>query len=313
MRIVSLLPSATEILCLLGLEDQLVGVTNECDFPPSVSRIAKVTRTLIPADAASGQIDQLVREQLRTRNALYALDLPVLERVRPDLIVTQTLCGVCAVEACEVEAAADSLANRPRVVQLEPRSLGGVLEAVARVGEAAGVADAARREIARLQSRIDAVARRSKAVVARPRVALLEWIDPPFSAGHWSPELVRLAGGREVLGREGRPSRVLSWDEVVAADPEVLVLACCGYRLPRTLGDVPILRRQTGWPTLACVRNRRVYAVDGSAYFNRPGPRLVDSLEILAHAIHPDTHPPAAGAEPAQRLSPAELSGKGNG
>jgi iron complex transport system substrate-binding protein len=307
MRIVSLLPSATEIVCDLGLGDDLVGVTHECDHPRFVADLPKVTRTLIPHDAISRDIDALVRERLKTQKALYTLDLPTLERLRPDLIVTQALCDVCAVAEAEVTAAACSLPGRPRVINLEPMSLEDVLDTLRAVGRAAGVAGRSETVIADLRQRTDAVAARSERVAARPRVVLLEWLDPPFSCGHWSPELVRLAGGDEVIGRAGRPSRTLAWEEVVAARPDVLFIACCGFSLPRTLADVPGLRARPGWADLPAVRAGRVYVTDGNAYFSRPGPRLVDSLELLAHALHPDIHPLPPGPPAARRLTPREL------
>ena len=311
MRIVSLLPSATEIVCTLGLEEQLVGVTHECDFPESVCRLPKVTRTLIPTDTASAEIDRLVVERMSGGRALYTLDVPTLESLRPDLIVTQSLCGVCAVAEREVEAAACALPGNPRVVNLEPASLADVLASIRTVAAAADVADRADEVIAALQQRIDAVVRRRASVGGRPRMMLLEWIDPPYTCGHWSPELVRLAGGVEGLGREGEPSRRASWDEILAWQPEVLVVACCGFNVERTLGDLPILTARPGWSELPCVRDDRVYIVDGSAYFSRPGPRLVDSLEILADVLHPEPSAPrpraaalrnlaAIGAAPAQ-------------
>lgn len=291
MRIVSLLPSATEIVCALGLEEHLVGVTHECDFPPSVRRLPAVTRTLIPADATSGEIDALVRARLTTGGALYTLDLPVLEALRPDLIVTQALCDVCAVAEQEVRAAACALPGGPRVINLEPQRLADVFAAIRQVARAAGVEAAADIVVARLEARVAAVTARGAGIARRPRVALLEWLDPPFCCGHWSPELVRLAGGVEGLGREGHPSRTLEWDEVRAWAPEVVVIACCGYSVERTLRDLPALWRLPAWDGLPAVRAGRVYLVDGSHYFSRPGPRLVDSLEILAHALHPDVHP----------------------
>ena len=291
MRIVSLLPSATEIVCALGLGEQLVGVTHECDWPAFVLGLPKVTRTLIPHDATTRRIDDLVRERLRTQRALYTLDLTVLEALCPDVIVTQALCDVCAVAEEEVRAAACSLPGHPRVVNLEPATLAQVLDSIAQVAAATGTEDRAKAVIQGLGARIDAVAARTESLRDRPRVALLEWIDPPFSCGHWSPELVRLAGGVEGIGREGRPSRTLRWDEVVAWGPEVLCIACCGFTVERTLQDVEILRGYPGWKDLPCVRARRVHVVNGSHYFSRPGPRLVDSLEILGHALHPDVHP----------------------
>jgi iron complex transport system substrate-binding protein len=288
VRIVSLLPSATEIVCSLGLEEQLVGVTHECDFPASVRRLPKVTQTLLPADAESAEIDRLVVERISTGQALYTLDMTALEALRPDLIVTQSLCGVCAVAEGEVQTAACTLPGRPRVVNLEPTSLDDVLASMRTVAATANVADRAADVVARLQRRVDAVAARTTEVGRRPRTLLLEWIDPPFTCGHWSPELVRLAGGVEGLGREREPSRRARWEEIVTWQPHVLVIACCGFDVERTLRDLPILTAQPGWSDLPCVRDDRVYVVDGSAYFSRPGPRLVDSLEILADLLHPD-------------------------
>ena len=306
MRIVSLLPSSTEIICLLGLEDQLVGVTHECDYPPRVLDLPKVTKTLIPHDAGSHQIDELVRERLKTQKALYTLDMPVLEQLQPDLIVTQALCDVCAVAEEEVREAACSLPGMPRVVNLEPKCLSEVFDCIRLVGEATGRKEHATTVSAALQNRVDAVAQRSADISDPPRVVLLEWIDPPFSCGHWSPELVRLAGGCEVIGVEGEPSRTLEWQEVATADPEALFIACCGFNLGRTLQDLPILRSYPGWQSLNCVKSNRVYVVDGSAFFSRPGPRLVDSLEILANALHPEIHPLPSDLPPARRLTAKE-------
>lgn len=296
MKIVSLLPSATEIICSLDLADQLVGVTHECDYPPDVRSLPKVTQTLIPTDATSAQIDALVRERMANERALYTLDMPELERLAPDLIVTQALCDVCAVAEAEVQAAACKLPGAPRVVNLEPQLLGEVLASIPQVAAAAGVPERAGPVVAALQARIDAVVNRTRNIASRPRVMVLEWIDPPFSSGHWTPELVEMAGGVEGLGRSGLPSETTPWEKILAWRPEVLVIACCGFSVERTLEDLPILEAQPGWSELPCVLNDRVYVIDGSAYFSRPGPRLVDSLEILAHALHPDVHPrPAAG------------------
>jgi iron complex transport system substrate-binding protein len=302
MRIVSLLPSATEMICALGLEGQLVGVTHECDFPESVRRLPKVTRTLIPTDAPSAEIDRLVRERLQTNRALYTLDMPALQELRPDLIVTQALCDVCAVAEEEVRAAACALPRGPRVINLEPRTLSDVFAAIRELAKAAGVDQKADEVVGQLTARVEAVVARATGLRHRPRVALLEWLDPPFSCGHWSPELVRLAGGVEGLGREGQPSRTLHWDEIVASRPEVVFVACCGFGIERTLADIPLLESVPGWHDLPAVRAERVYVTDGSHYFNRPGTRLVDSLEILAHALDPDVHPLPAGLPPPVRL-----------
>ncbi len=303
MRIVSLLPSATEIVCALGLGDQLVGVTHECDYPSVVRDLPKVTRTLIPHDASSEAIDGLVRERLKTERALYSLDLPTLEQLRPDLIVTQALCDVCAVAESEVTAAAGRLPGQPKVVNLEPTCLEEVFECLQLVGSAAGVESMAGEVVARLRHRVEQVANVGRDLTARPGVVVLEWIDPPFCSGHWTPELVRLAGGRELIGKEGQPSRTTPWQEIVDANPEVLVIACCGFDTERARRDLPILASYPSIERLACVRTGNVYVMDGNAYFNRPGPRLVDSLEILAHVLHPRVYPLPSTAEPVVRIT----------
>jgi iron complex transport system substrate-binding protein len=313
VRIVSLLPSATEIICALGLEDRLVGVTHECDFPASVQQLPKVTRTLIPTEASSGGIDRLVRERLQTNRALYTLDLPVLHGLRPDLIVTQALCDVCAVAEDEVRTAACMLPGSPRVINLEPQTLSDVLASIRQVAAAAGVDRQADEAIRGLTARVETVVARTAALQRRPRVALLEWLDPPFSCGHWSPELVRLAGGVEGLGQEGRPSRTLCWDDVLTWQPEIVFIACCGFSVERTLCDLPAVQGVPGWQGMPAVRSGRVYVTNGSHYFSRPGPRLVDSLEILAHALHPDVHPLPAGLPVPVRLHKSAVVNRASG
>ncbi len=291
MRIISLLPSATEIIYALGLGDQLVGVSHECDFPMAVQRLPKVTRALIPTEASSRDIDRLVRECLQSSKALYALDFSKLEELKPDVIVTQALCDVCAVAEDEVRSAACRLPTLPRVINLEPQTLDDVFVEIGRVGETLGVSRKAEEVVSELKARVEKIAARTEKLAARTRVAFLEWLDPPFSGGHWSPELVRLAGGQDGLNREGSRSRTLSWDEVFGLQPDVVFVACCGYPIQRALGDVVRLGSIPGWMQMPAVVSGRVYVADGSQYFNRPGPRLVDSLEILAHALHPEVHP----------------------
>jgi len=305
MRIVSLLPSATEIICALGLGSDLVGVTHECDYPAFVKYLPKVTQTLIPHDASSHDIDALVRERLKTNLALYTLNMPVLESLKPYLLVTQALCDVCAVASDEVESAACALPGRPRVINLEPSSLEEVLECLAQVGEAVGRADRAAAVIASLRARIAAVSERTERLSPeqRPRVAFLEWIDPLFNAGHWNPALIELAGGIDILGAAGQPSRTTAPEQLIDSRPDVLFIACCGFAVERTLQDLPILAQLPGWTDLPCVRTGRVYVSDGSAYFSRPGPRLVDSLEMLANALHPETHPLSDGLAPATAVA----------
>jgi iron complex transport system substrate-binding protein len=288
MRIVSLLPSATEIICLLGLREQLVGVTRECDFPKSVLELPKVTRTSIPRDATSAQIDEMVRQRVGGNLALYQLDEPTLAALHPDLIVTQTLCDVCAVDESAVRAAACAMPWGPRVVTQNPSSLEDVFDSIHEIAAAVGAQERAETAVAALKRRVAAVASRISAVKARPTVVFLEWIDPLFCGGHWNPQLVDLAGGIELLGILGKPSHTIDWDQLRQADPDVLFIACCGFTTERARQDLPILRAKPGWADLKAVRTGRIYLTDGSAYFNRPGPRLVDSLEILAGALHPD-------------------------
>ncbi len=305
MKIVSLLPSATEIICALGLENELVGVTHECDYPPFVKALPKVTATLIPHNASSREIDLLVRERLATQAALYSLNMPVLEQLQPDLIVTQALCDVCAVAEAEVRSAACALPGQPKIINLEPMTLSEVFDTMRLVGEACGIGDKAEVVIAGLQTRVNAVANRTMSIpeTSRPRVGFLEWIDPPFCPGHWNPELITLAGGKDVLGQANCPSRTLAWQEIVTAQPEVLFVSLCGFDVERSLHDIPILQSQPGYANLPAAQSNQVYVTDGNAYFSRSGPRLVESLEILAHTLHPDIHPAPISAPRAAQVN----------
>lgn len=289
MRIVSLLPAATEIVGVLGQLDGLVGVSHECDYPPEVNAKPRVTHCPIhEAGLSSAEIDRWVRETLASTGTLYSLDEPLLRRLEPDIILTQRLCDVCAVGFGSVQAFAATLPNHPQVVNLEPSSLADIFENVRSVGRVLGVSERADAAVAALAGRVGAVQARLAHVADRPRCFLMEWIDPPFCSGHWGPELVALAGGTDPLGRLGEDSTRIRWESVLDAQPDVIVLACCGHRPQRTISDLPILRAYPGWDRLPAVRQGRVYVVDGSAYFSRPGPRIVDSLEILAEVIHPE-------------------------
>lgn len=293
MKIVSLLPSATEIICILGLENSLVGVTHECDYPPSVAQLPKVTHSHISPHAASKDIDHQVREHLIDNRGLYSLNRELLRELEPDLIVTQALCDVCAVAAEEVHAAASELPGPPRVLNLEPALLEDVFDTLLCVGRACEISTIAESVVYRLRARVNRVRELTDSNLdneSRPKVAFLEWIDPLFSSGHWNPALIEWAGGRDYFGSPGQPSSTLDWKNVLDENPDVLFIACCGYPTHRALQDIPILEQKPGWLDLKCVQNHRVYVADGNAYFSRPGPRLVDSLEILAHALHPDIH-----------------------
>jgi iron complex transport system substrate-binding protein len=264
-----------------------------------------VTKSLIPADASSKQIDTMVRERVKSDQALYALDLDCLRQLEPELIVTQALCDVCAVAESEIVKAVETLPRNPRVINLEPSCLEDVFAGIQQVANATDCEHRGEAYVTSLRQRMQTVANRSETILHRPTTMLLEWIDPPFSAGHWSPELVHLAGGREVIGVAGQRSITIPWDTIVAADPEVLIIACCGYDVKRALQDIPILSTYQDWTSLSSVKAGQVYVVDGSAYFSRPGPRLLDSLEILAHTLHPAIHPLPAGLPPATAVNPS--------
>ncbi len=303
VRVISLLPAATEIVASLGMLDSLVGVSHECDYPAEVNRKPRVTRCEIHgAGLPSAEVDRWVRERLRTSGTLYTMDEDLVRRLRPDAILTQRLCDVCAVAYGTVARFAATLPGPPRVVNLEPSSLDDILQDIRAVGEALAVPERADAVVAALVGRIEAVRQRACGVPRR-RCVLLEWIDPPFCTGHWGPELVEIAGGVEPIGRRGSDAVAISWDAVLQASPDVLVVACCGYSVERTLADLPILRSRPGFGSLPAAQRGEVYVVDGSAYFSRPGPRIVDSLEILAHTLHPDVHPLPAGLPPPMRVS----------
>lgn len=299
MRIVSLLPSATEIVCALGLADDLVAVTHECDYPPEARAKPAITASALTPGDDSATIDRLVAGSLHAHRGIYTLDQRKLEEARPDLILTQELCDVCAVSYSEVQRAARILPGETPIVSLEPNTLGDILETIRLVGRLTGRDAAATDLVARLQARIDAVAACARTAAKRPRVYCMEWIDPPFRAGHWIPKMVRLAGGKEVLGREGVPSTRVSWDDIAAAAPEIVVVMPCGFDTARTLRELAAVREKPQWQELPAVQHGTVWATDGSAYFARPGPRMIDGLEILAHALHPNLFP----APPAHDLT----------
>jgi iron complex transport system substrate-binding protein len=304
LRIVSLLPSATEIVCALGLQENLVGITHECDYPPAVKGKPVVTSSLLPAPyrdenaegeeemepLSAGEIDARVREALTAGESLYRIDLDLLRSLKPDLLLTQGLCDVCAVTHQAVVAAADALGSTAQVLDLAPTSLAGVLATFRQVGDAMGREREAVALTALTEARWGVVRERAAATAEHPRTLLLEWPDPPFSAGHWNPELLALAGGVGGPWDEaGVPSRTLSWDEVREFGPEMLVLLACGFDAYRALDEAYALMDAPGWFDLPAVRQGECYAVDGNAYFNRPGPRLAESAEILATILHPET------------------------
>jgi len=287
VRIVSLLPAATDLVVTLGLAGDLVGRTHECDWPPGeLEHAAVVTRTALAGGLTSREISTAVAaDRAHAGSALYALDEAALAALHPDLIITQELCEVCAVSYGQVAAAVRVADTGPRLVSLEPATLAEVLGTLTTVGGLTGRSAEAAAALADAERRLAAISR-AVAGRRRPRVVVLEWLDPVWPVGHWVPDQVAAAGGTEVLGVAGAHTEPVQWDAVVAAAPEVLVLAPCGFPPERTLAELPALTARPGWSSLPAVRSGRVWVVDGPAYFNRPGPRVVRGVEILAHLLH---------------------------
>ena len=302
MRICSLLPGATEIAYLLGLGDQSVGVTQECDYPPDAKQKPIVVRSVIdPNLMSSEEIDRKVGELLQAGKGLYSIDEQRFMEAAPDVILTQGLCEVCALDYHEVAKAAQSLPRAPLIVSLNPHSLGDILDDIARVGAATQRESAAKEIIEALRRRVDAVGVREPRY--RPRAVCLEWFDPLYVAGHWVPEIVALAGGIDVLGRQGEASFKIEWRQVVEARPDVILLMPCGFDVRRTVREATPLRSLEGWENLSAVRTGNVYALNGNAYFSRPGPRLVNGLEILARILHAEGANLALSLADAARLN----------
>lgn len=298
-RIVSLLPSATEIVAALGLADQLVGISHACDYPPEIRDRPRLTRTARPSAATSRAIDAAVQAQQAGSESLDTLDAALLADLAPDLILTQGRRDVCAVSHGLVGQTLPRLPSNPRVLALSPTHLADVLSTIKTIGDFTGSQPRARTLIGALRTRLDHVALKTAAVERPPRVVCLEWLDPPWTAGHWVPELVGLAGGLDGLATPGLPSRRASWPEIAAAAPEIVVLMPRGFNLDHTLSEVARTHWPAAWWSLPAVRDRRVWAVEASAYFNRPGPRLATGLEILAPILHPrrfGAAPPSAAS-----------------
>jgi iron complex transport system substrate-binding protein len=294
MRIVSLVPSATEMLFALGLGSDVIAVTHECDYPAAARELPKITRDVLPPGLSAAQIDAAVKERTLAGESIYELDTEMLQDLRPDLIVTQALCSVCAVSYDDVRAVAEELESRPQVISLDPHTVGEVLGDARTLAQATDRKDAAVELVRDAAARIDRVRVATRKARRRPRVAALEWLDPPFAAGHWTPQLIEYAGGEDVLGFAGEQSEERSWQEVTASQPDVVIVMPCGY-------DAEIAHREAEMhrDELAAIGAGEVVAVDAASYFSRPGPRIVDGLELLASILHPELFPEA----PAQALT----------
>ena len=291
-RIVSLLPAATEIAAALGLMDQVVGVSHECDFPKQANNRPRVTDCAVHnAALTSGQVDEWVRRALCEHGTIYTIDETLLRKLQPDVILTQKLCDVCAVGYGTVAKLAETLPGPVQVVNLEPASLADIFDDIWRVGRTCDVLERAEDLIASLSRRVEDVRQRAARITKRPRCFLMEWVDPPFCSGHWGPELVDIAGGFDPLGRKRQPSAEIEWQDVLDARPEVFVLALCGYGIERGRRDYELLRSLPSFNSLPAAQSGQIYLVDAGAYFARPGPRIVDSLEILAGILHPQEFP----------------------
>ncbi|HZW58224.1 MAG TPA: cobalamin-binding protein [Nitrososphaerales archaeon] len=292
--IITTLPSATEIVCLLGLEDKLVGVTHECDYPPSVRKEKVVMKSIFDSTRMNSRdIDDQVIKHVRNGRSIYEIDEGSLQELKPDLVITQELCEACATPLQVIAKSIAKIRPKPKVLSLSPHSLEDILYNIIEVGNESGVADRAKKVASSLAARIDGV--KSKCFenpdLARPSVFCLEWLDPLYCCGHWVPEIVGYAGGREILRRAGEPSFVTEWDKVVELDPEVIFVTVCGYHVERTLSEISTLTQKQNWNGLRAVKNGRVYVLDSPAYFSRSGPRLVDGLEIMAALLHPTLFP----------------------
>jgi iron complex transport system substrate-binding protein len=289
-RIVSLIASSTEIVHALGFIDQLVGRSHECDYPPAIQALPVCTAPKFNPDGTSYEIDQRVKAILQGALSVYRVNADLLDQLAPDIIITQSQCEVCAVSLKEVEAAAGQLIrSQPHIVSLAPNALADVWEDIQRVAETLEASERGTTLIAQLKHRMAGIAQQAQALAERPTVACLEWIEPLMAAGNWMPELVELAGGQNLFGAAGKHAPWMTWPELKAQDPDVIVVLPCGYDLPKTREEMPALTTRPDWSTLKAVRNQRVYLTDGNQYFNRPGPRLVESLEILAEVLHPQT------------------------
>ena len=287
-RIVSLLPGATEIICALGLGECLVGRSHECDFPAEVRRLPACTVSQVDVTAASKAIDHQIKSLIRDALSIYRVDAIRLQALRPDFVLTQAQCEVCAISLPEIEkAVAGWLGTKPRIISFSPQCLADVWSEILAVAEVLGVVERGAALIKQLDLRMADVIEKAAHAPRAPSVACIEWLDPLMAAGNWVPELVELAGGLNLFGEAGQHSPWLNWEAVLEHDPEIIVAMPCGFDLARTRHEMPALIQRLDWEKLRAVRNRRVYLTDGSRFFNRPGPRLVESLEILAEIIHP--------------------------
>ncbi|MBS1524586.1 MAG: cobalamin-binding protein [Bacteroidetes bacterium] len=287
-RVISLLPAATEIVCALGLESSLVGRSHECDFPPLVTDLPVCSEANIPDGLSSSAIDTRVKELLSDALSVYTVKRDVIKRLQPDVIITQAQCEVCAVSLKEVEEALENyLKKNTRIISLQPANLEDIFGDIRQVAEALDAKASAEKLLEDLQERVDIIRHKLKFADTRPTVACIEWLEPLMVSGNWVPELVGIAGGMPVLAKSGKHSPYVQWKDILSADPDVIIAMPCGFAIERTMKEIDTLLQRPGFADLKAVKNNRLYIADGNRYFNRPGPRIVDSIEILAEIIHP--------------------------
>ena len=309
-RIVSFLPSATEMACALGLTDQLLGITHECDYPPQITGKPVVVRNVLPIESMSqAEIDVAVTQRLRDGQSLYRVEETLMQDIAPDLILTQDLCQVCAPSGNEISQLLTSLPSKPQVLWLTPKNIEEIFDNLRELGEATGRTEMAETLIADGRARLAKIESATRALVSRPRVFCMEWMDPVYCCGHWVPEMVRIAGGFDKIGREGSDSVRVRWDDVLEWKPEVLIVMPCGFDLKKTFNEAQRLMAYPGWDDLPAVRNGCVYTVDANSYFARPGPRVIEGTELLAHLLHPELFEWKGPADAFQRLTgPSAIS-----
>lgn len=288
MKIVSLLPSATEIVYLLNLQEHLVGVSHECDFPAGALGKPAVTNSKINKNLSSQEIDLAVKQLLKNGESLYGLDEQMLEEIRPDIILTQELCTVCAVSATTVARVVHNLSFKTEVINLEPHNVEDIFSNIMTVAKICGVEERGRNVVRHLRNRVEYVKTTAERAQYIPTLFCMEWINPPFAAGHWNPEIAEIAGGKDLLSRKNFPSRQVSWNELSDFNPEKIVLMVCGFNIERTAAELEVLQNHSTWSSLRAVKENEVYVADGNSFFARPGPRIVDSLEMLAQVLHPE-------------------------
>ncbi len=302
-RIVSLIASATEIVHALDLTPHQVGRSHECDYPDEIRALPVCTTPSFPVDGTSAEVDARVKQQLANALSVYEVFPDQLERLQPTHVITQTQCRVCAVSLEDVERAlAGSVSSRPKLVSLVPNALADIWSDIRLVADACGVGAKGKQVVSRLQDRMDAISKRAHAATRRPRIACIEWLEPLMATGNWVPELIDLAAAENLFGKAGAHSPWMTWDDLAGSDPDVIVIMPCGFDLDRTRREMYWLTDRAGWPELRAVRNGEVYLVDGNQFMNRPGPRIVESLQILAEILHPDVFAPQLEGSAWQRL-----------